>query len=180
MQIAPIPGHEAFSGKLTRHTAQLLHLAWPVMLSRAGILLMAFVDIAMLGRYGNGAVGVSNLGLAIFVPFMVVAIGLCSGIVPVISQAHGAGNRQECGRAWRRALSWGVFVSTFAMILVWHGESWLRLFGQTEDLAVRGGAVPAAGLAAGFACAHGCKETQATCETAEEARQTTAEQAAAK
>lgn len=132
---------EAITPKVLRHSRELLTLAWPVMLSRAGILIMAFVDIVMLGRYGEGAVGVSNLGLAIFVPFMVVSIGLCSGMIPVISRAYGAGDWRECGHGWRRALSWGVFVSIFAMIIVWHGENWLRLFGQTEDLSVQGGAV---------------------------------------
>ncbi len=132
---------EAFTPKVLRHSVDLLRLAWPVMLSRAGILVMAFVDIVMLGRFGEGAVGVSNLGLAIFVPFMVMSIGLCIGMIPVISQAYGAGNWLECGRAWRRAMSWGVFVSIFGMIIVYHGEDWLRLFGQSEEFSVRGGHV---------------------------------------
>ena len=83
---------ERLGPKIRRHAADLLRLAWPVMLSRAGILLMAFVDIAMLGRYGAGAPGIAGLGLAVFVPAMVIAIGLVSGMVPVIAHAHGAGD----------------------------------------------------------------------------------------
>lgn len=141
MTTIPGPENTALASHVVRHTGALLRLAWPVMLSRAGILVMAFADIVMLGRYGVGAVGVSNLGLAIFVPLMVMAIGLCSGMVPVISRAYGAGEWAECGRAWRRAVSWGVFISIFGMIVVWHGEAWLRMFGQTEVLSVQGGAV---------------------------------------
>ena len=81
----------AFLPRLKWHVAELLTLAWPVMLSRAGILIMALVDIVMLGNYGFGAVGISNLGISIFVPILVVTIGLCSGVVPVVSQAFGAG-----------------------------------------------------------------------------------------
>ena len=145
MQAAPPHGPdldgETFAPKLMRHSGELMRLAWPVMLSRAGILVMAFTDIVMLGRYGEGAVGVSNLGLAIFVPLMVVAIGLCSGMVPVVSHAYGAGQWAECGQAWRRAISWGVFVSVFAMMAVSQGGELLLLFGQSQELSRRGGAV---------------------------------------
>lgn len=129
------------SQRLWVDVIDLLRLAWPVMLSRAGILIMAFCDIVMLGRYGEGAVGVANLGLSIFVPVLVVMIGLCSGMVPVISHAFGGGQWTECGRAWRRALVWGAVLSTFGTWIVWEGEALLLLFGQRADLAARGGDV---------------------------------------
>ncbi|MEL6476282.1 MAG: MATE family efflux transporter [Pseudomonadota bacterium] len=135
-----------FLPRLRHHFTDLLRLAWPVMLSRAGILIMAFCDIAMLGRYGGGEVGVSNLGLSIFVPALVVTIGLTSGMVPVISQAFGAGHWEECGRAWRRAMVWGAVLSLFGIWLTWQGGDillWLGAqgMGPTVDLAQRGGAV---------------------------------------
>ena len=143
MSVPPVLSHatEAVGPKILRHSWDLLRLAWPVMLSRAGILIMAFADIAMLGRYGEGAVGVSNLGIAIFVPVMVIAIGLVSGMVPVISQAFGGGRWQECGRAWRRAMCWGTFVSLVGVAVVWRGETFLGWFGQQPDMAYRGGLV---------------------------------------
>jgi MATE family multidrug resistance protein len=132
---------EGTGPKIQRHVQDLLRLAWPVMLSRAGILVMAFVDIAMLGRYGLGAPGVAGLGLAIFVPVMVIAIGLVSGMVPVVARAHGAGDRAECGRAWRRAISWGGFVSVIGMGLVWQGETMLGWLNYPPEMAAAGGAV---------------------------------------
>ena len=82
---------ELFGRRVLRHLSDLMRLAWPVMLSRAGILIMAFCDIAMLGRYGAGAIGELNLGVSIFVPLLVATIGLVSGVVPVVAQAFGAG-----------------------------------------------------------------------------------------
>lgn len=129
--------------RIWRHVRDLLTLAWPVMLSRAGILIMAFVDIAMLGRFGEGAVGISNLGIAIFIPVLVISIGLGSGLVPVIAQAYGAGQWEECGRAWRRGISWSIFVSAIGTVIVLHTEDILALpiFDLTADQASGGGAV---------------------------------------
>ena len=135
---------EAFGRKIARHSLDLMRLAWPVMLSRAGILVMAFADIAMLGRYSTVAVAESNLGIAIFVPILVIAIGLVSGVVPVVSQAYGAGNWQECGHAWRRAMVWAVIVSIPGMYFVSQAETLLGWFGQTPELAAAGGDVAVA------------------------------------
>ena len=132
---------ESLIPKVTRHAWDLMRLAWPVMLSRAGILVMAFSDIAMLGRYSTESVAVSNLGIAIFVPILVITIGLVSGVVPVVSQAYGAGDFRECGRAWRRSMAWAVFVSIPGVYLVCQAETWLVLFGQTPELAAAGGDV---------------------------------------
>jgi len=132
---------EAMPARVLRHLGDLLRLAWPVMLSRAGILVMAFCDIAMLGRYSPRAIGEINLGVAIFVPLLVVTVGLVTGMVPVVARAYGAGAWNECGNAWRRAISWSLVISIVASAVCWQGETFLVLFGQSDAMAARGGAV---------------------------------------
>ncbi|MDT8344621.1 MAG: MATE family efflux transporter [Thermohalobaculum sp.] len=138
---AAAPAPESLAARLRRHVPDLLRLAWPVMLSRAGILLMAFTDIAMLGRYGPGAVGEANLGLSVFVPVLVLTIGLSSGVAPVAAHAFGRGDWAECGQAWRRALVWGFVISVVGTWAVWQGDWVLGVLGQTPEFAAKGGAV---------------------------------------
>lgn len=130
-----------FAPRYAWHLGTLMRLAWPVMLSRAGILTMAFCDIAMLGRYQEGAVGIATLGLAVFVPAMVMTIGFVTGLVPVVATAYGAGQWRECGFAWRRGMVWGAVLSVIAAWVTWQSEWILALTGQTPDLAAAGGDV---------------------------------------
>ncbi len=131
----------AFGPRLRHHVTDLLRLAWPVMLSRAGILAMAFCDIAMLGRYAPGAVGVANLALAVFIPLLVMSIGLSTGVVAVVSRCYGAGDWRGCGHAWCRAMVWGTVVSTLAALLSVQADDILRLAGQDPTLTAEAGSV---------------------------------------
>src|SRR5690625_266038 len=141
---------EPISLALLRHGRALMALAWPVMLSRAGILLMALVDIAMLGRYGLGAPGIAGLGLALFMPAIVISIGLVSGMVPVVAQAWGAGERAEAGRAWRRAMVWACLVSAIGTPLVWWSGHLLNFLDYPAETAA-GASEVARALAPGLA-----------------------------
>ncbi|MEL6318064.1 MAG: MATE family efflux transporter, partial [Pseudomonadota bacterium] len=132
--VRPRPSRRARLGTLAS-------LAWPVVLTRAGILLMALADIVMVGRYDPDELAYAALGNALYIVVLVTGIGLSMGVLTLTSQAFGAGDRLECGRVFRRGLAWAAAIGALGGLLVASGEFWLSLIGHDPALAREGGAV---------------------------------------
>ena len=66
---------------LRRDFAELLALAWPVVLSRLGIMTMGLVDIIVVGRYSATQLGYHALGWAPSAVVVTTAVGLVMGVV---------------------------------------------------------------------------------------------------
>lgn len=133
--------------RLVSHWRALFRLAWPVMLSRAGVLLMAMADVVMVGRYDTLALAQLSLGYAIFIPVLVAGIGCLVGVVSVTARGAGAGAPDLPGVALR-GLWWAAVVGSLATLPILAGGPILRLIGQAPQLAAGGGGV-ARMLAAG-------------------------------
>ena len=118
---------------------QVARLAWPTMLSRSGILVMAFVDIVMVGRYATEELAYAALGLSIFIPALVTAIGLQFGTMREVATRFGARNFRGCGVALRRGLPWSATTSLIAAVVVAFSGVLLSLIGHEPKLAREAG-----------------------------------------
>ncbi len=134
-------GREWFRARLKRHIHELLRLALPIMISRAGIMTMALVDTAMVGHFSSTELAYQSLGNAPVSTILVVSIGLMMGTLVTVSNAFGAERWKDCGLSWRRSLFYGLVIGVVGTALCYPGEFWLILLGQTPDLAKGGGAV---------------------------------------
>jgi len=119
-------------------------LAWPIMLSRSGILVMAFVDIVMVGRHAAEELAYAALGLSIFVPALVTAIGLQFGTMRDVATSFGAKRYEGCGEALRRGLPWSGVTGLAAAAIVAPSGLWLALVGHAPELAREAGKVAVA------------------------------------
>ncbi len=81
-----------------------LRLAAPVMVARAGVVFLFFVDSLMTGRGGARELAFLGQGLAAQSVMMLISIGLLQGSMVLIAQAYGAGEKGQCGVAWKGAL----------------------------------------------------------------------------
>lgn len=127
--------------RLRRHVAELIRLAAPVVVTRAGILTMATVDAAMLGRATVEQVAYHGLGVAPFVVITVTGIGLLFGTVVMTSHAVGRGAFAACGPIWRRSLPYAALLGFGAALICQFGEAFFLATAQPPDIAAGAGAV---------------------------------------
>ena len=154
---------ERASNGIGHHLSRTLRLALPVMLSRAGMVLMLTVDTAIVGHLAFADRQLAALGAAL-IPQAVLqtaAIGLLIGIIVRTAQIDGAGRPQACGQVWRLGLLLALLIGAAYTAILVHGQTILGSFlGQPADVAESGGAVlrilgwGMPGLLAYIACAH--------------------------
>jgi multidrug resistance protein, MATE family len=126
---------------LREHVLRTLRLAGPVMLARAGLLVMISVDTVMCGRVGARELAYYGIALAPHLGFVLVGIGLLMGTVVVTAQTDGAGRPAACGRIWRLGLLNGALFGSLFGLLLLPGEAILMALGQAPAIAQGGGAV---------------------------------------
>jgi MATE family multidrug resistance protein len=123
------------------HVLRTLRLAGPVMLARAGLLIMISVDTIMCGRVAAEQLAYYGIALAPHLGFVLVGIGLLMGTVVVTAQTDGAGRPAECGRIWRLGLLNGALFGSLFGLLLLPGEAILMALGQAPAISRGGGAV---------------------------------------
>jgi len=127
--------------RLRRHVADLMRLAAPVVVARAGIMVMAFVDTAMVGRYSARELAYLGIGLAPITTVLLTGISLLMGTLVLTASAFGAERFTECGAVWRRSLGYALAVGLAGAAICSVGEPLLAALGQPPDLAAGGGPV---------------------------------------
>jgi MATE family multidrug resistance protein len=126
---------------LCRHAADLLRLAAPVIVARAGQITMALVDALMVGRFSAQELAWLGLGSTPNHVMVTTGVGLLIGTVVLTSHAVGAGTPEECGQVWRRSVPYALLIGSIGAVICLKGEALLLLFGQAPDLAAGGGRV---------------------------------------
>ena len=123
------------------HLKRTVRLAVPMIIARAGLLIMVAVDTAMIGHYGTLDLAFYAAANALQVVMILVGVGLLQGTVVLVAQAHGAGTHQDCGGYWRISLIHGAVLGIIMGGICFLGEILLSVIGQTAELAAGGGTV---------------------------------------
>jgi len=94
---------------LRKELRPTIRLAFPLVLAELGWMSMAIVDTVMVGHLPDSAnaMGAVSLGSNLFVVLALFGGGLLMGLDTLVSQAFGAGQREDC----HRSLINGVYMS---------------------------------------------------------------------
>src|SRR5579862_372925 len=108
-----------------------VQLALPLVLAELGWMSMAIVDTMMVGRLPNSAVamGAVSLGSNIFMVLALFGGGLLLGLDTLVSQAFGAGRREDCHRSLVNSVYLSIALTPLLAIPVWILPALLRAMG---------------------------------------------------
>jgi MATE family multidrug resistance protein len=107
----------------------MLTLAGPVVLAELGWMAMGIVDTIFVGRLGAEAIGAVSLGSVLYIAVAIFGMGLLLGLDTLVSQAFGAGRRDECHRWLVQGLYLCLILSPLVILLLLGGVPWLGRLG---------------------------------------------------
>src|SRR4029077_5036257 len=98
-----------------------IRLAVPLVLAELGWMSMAIVDTMMVGRLPNRptAMGAVTLRSNLFIVLALFGGGLLMGLDTLVSQAFGAGKREDCHRSLVNSIYLSLALTPFLTVIVW-------------------------------------------------------------
>lgn len=132
----------AASAPLREEVSATFALAWPMVLTNLAQVGMTTTDLMFMGRLGPQALAAGVLGLNLYFPFFVFAIGYLTAIAPMASRALGAKSHavREVRGATRQGLWATAALSALSLPVLANGEAVLLALGQDAALAPEAGA----------------------------------------
>ncbi|MGZ9113976.1 MAG: MATE family efflux transporter [Brevundimonas sp.] len=105
-----------FNSQTRTTLRELLHLAWPVVLARIGIMTMGLTDVIVVGNYSGLELAFSSLALAPTAIIVTTAVGLMMGVQVMTARLIGQGRRGEVGGVLRRGVTYSLQLGVISMI----------------------------------------------------------------
>ncbi len=119
---------------MLKRSLTILKLALPVMVSQISLILVAFADNIMVGRYSTDALAASSFVINVFNLMIFCAMGFSNGLTPIVGAMFARGEKKNIGVAVRAALRanivMGVLLSAVMGVLFFFVEN----LGQPREL----------------------------------------------
>lgn len=128
----------SFLSIFRRELRPTLRLALPLILAEIGWMSMAIVDTVMVGHlpYSAEAIGAVSISSSLFIVFAFFGEGVLIGLDTLVSQAFGAGRREDCHRSLINSIYISLALAPLLAIPVWILPRYYERFGVTHPVAV--------------------------------------------
>ncbi|MFT2011273.1 MATE family efflux transporter [Pontibacter sp. 13R65] len=127
------------SQEYKEHFSKNFLLAYPVVLSQLGHILVSVFDSLMVGQLGTLPLAAASLGNSVFVVTMMFGIGISMSITPLIASADGRGNPTRISLLLLNGLVSNILLGMLLMVAGYFLSPGLSMLNQPEavvDLAI--------------------------------------------
>ncbi len=108
-------------------TAEMFHLAWPVLVAQLAVMANGVVDTVMAGRLGAIDLAAVGIGTSVYMTMFVAAMGVLLAVPPIVARLHGAGRHAEIGEEVRQSLWLALALGAAVILVLRHPEPLLAL-----------------------------------------------------
>ena len=126
------------------HIRKNFLLAYPVMLSQLGHMMVGVADNVMVGRIGATPLAAASLATVLLHPVMLFGVGISYGITPLVAAADGENNTQRAARLLRHAFVINLAVGILMFLGVVAISPGLNYMDQPADVVIM--AIPYLGI----------------------------------
>lgn len=119
----------------------MVSLAWPLILTNVSQSLIQATDVLLLGRVGARTLAAAQLGVNLFVAFLIFGMGLVMAASPMMAKQLGMRRHsvRDVRRTVRQALWAATAITLPVWVILWNTESILVAMGEDPGLSAEAG-----------------------------------------
>lgn len=116
-------------GRFRREITALFRLTWPMVIVNLSYLGMRFTDTVFAGRLSREDLAAVSVGGDLWMPIMLLIMGIMLAVSPTVSQQHGAGGKTAIGHTVRQAMWLALLMSIPGWVLLSWGDVVMHAIG---------------------------------------------------
>lgn len=119
---------------IKQHVSVTFNLAFPVILSQLGQVMVGVADSMMVGQLGALPLAAASLGNSIFFVILMFGMGVSMGITPLVSVAEGKGKIKRIGDLFQHGLWINIVTAILLTVVVLGLSQGLSFLNQPEEV----------------------------------------------
>ncbi|MGV3539856.1 MAG: MATE family efflux transporter [Rufibacter sp.] len=123
-----------FSAEYRKEYKSIFWLAYPVVLSQLGHILVSVADSVMAGWIGTVQLAAASLGNSIFTIVLVFGLGISFSITPLVARADGRKNHTRIALALLNGLVLNTLMGIFLFLAFWGLSPLIRHLNQPLEV----------------------------------------------